>query len=249
MTYCEKTAEEIRESMNSRYDTNTAYSLQLLWDIARMEDLNQKTMAYLGDDPGRILEVCCGQGGSAPYLDPLADYTGIDISDVAIALAQQAFPEFSYQQGDVCQLDFEDGTFNTVIAKEAIEHLLKPDRALKEWHRVLAPGGLLVLTTPNCDSLHLRINRALGHGDFLCSYDHVKEFTFSEMTAMMESAGFSIEASCGSFLMPYWGIPHVDGPVRYLTDQDPSVVEILQDLGDRVGADYGFCMVIKARRR
>jgi hypothetical protein len=54
MTYCEKTAEEIRESMNSRYDTNTAYSLQLLWDIARMEDLNQKTMAMI-------------QGGSWKY--------------------------------------------------------------------------------------------------------------------------------------------------------------------------------------
>jgi hypothetical protein len=37
--------------------------------------------------------------------------------------------------------------------------------------------------------------------------------------------------------------------VRYLTDEDPSVVEMLQDLGDKVGADYGFCMVIKARRR
>lgn len=249
MTYCEKTAEEIRESMNSRYDTDTAYSLAIHWDIARMEDLNQKTLTYLGDSPGRILEVCCGQGGSAPYLDPLADYTGIDISDVAIALAQQAFPQFTYQQGDVCQLGFDNGTFDTVIAKEAIEHLLEPDKALREWHRVLSPGGLLVLTTPNRDSLHLRMNRALGHADFLCSYDHVKEFTFDEMTAMLSQAGFAVEASCGSFLMPYWGISGVDGPVRQLTDNNAAVVAMLQDLGDRVGADYGFCMVIKARRQ
>ena len=249
MTYCDKTAEQIRESMNSRYETNSAYTLNILWDQRRMEDLNQKTLDYIGDSPGRILEVCCGQRGSAAYLDPLADYTGVDLSDVAVALAQQAFPEFTYRQMNACQLDFEDSTFDTVIAKEAIEHLLEPALALTEWHRVLKPGGVLVLTTPNRDSLHLRINRQLGHQDFLCSYDHVKEFTYTEMVSMMESAGFGLVDSCGSFLMPYWGIPGVDGPVRHYTDHDEDVVDWLQDLGDRVGADYAFCMVIKAQRQ
>jgi ubiquinone/menaquinone biosynthesis C-methylase UbiE len=249
MSYQGKTIDEIKTAMDARYSSQGgAYHLGILWDQVRMEDLNQKTMAYLGERPGKILEVCCGQGGTAAYLTESADFTGVELSSEAVKFAKQHWPHFTFIEGDASRLDFADNLFDTIIAKEAIEHLIDAEKALSEWFRVLKPGGKLVLTTPNRDSLHLRINRAAGHNDFLCSWDHVKEFTYSEMAGMIGNAGFRIVETCGSFLMPYWGIPGVDG-VRRLTDNDTGVIQLLRDLGDKCGTEYAFCMIIKALKK
>ena len=50
-------------------------------------------------------------------------------------------------------LPFRDGAFDLVVTLETIEHVLDPDALLAEAHRVLAPGGTLVLSTPRLDSL------------------------------------------------------------------------------------------------
>jgi SAM-dependent methyltransferase len=52
---------------------------------------------------------------------------------------------------------FPDRTFSIVIAKHVVEHLSNPERAVAEFGRVLAPGGILILATPNLDSpMHAR---------------------------------------------------------------------------------------------
>jgi len=84
----------------------------------------------------------------------------------------------------------------------------------------------------------------LGHSDFKCSFDHIKEFTFQEAAEMLREEGFEIKKTAGAFLMPYWAVPGIDSYVRNLTDNDPKMVESLRDLGERVGADYAFCFVI-----
>ena len=136
--------------------------------------------------------------------------------------------------------------FDVVIAKEAIEHLLDQPAAVAEWYRVLKPGGCLVLTTPNRDSLHLRMNRLLGGVDFKCSYDHTHELTFNECVGLLEDAGFVVEQAMGSFLMPYWGVNGVDHRVRPLTDNNADCIAMFKALGDTVNPEYAFCMVLKA---
>lgn len=63
---------------------------------------------------------------------------------------------------------------------------------------------------------------------------------------MISEAGFGIKETGGVFLQPYWGVPGLDEHVRSLTDDDPQMVEMLRDLGERVGAEYAFCYVIAA---
>jgi hypothetical protein len=48
--------------------------------------------------------------------------------------------------------------------------------------------------------------------------------------------------------MPFWGVPGVDERVRPLTDNDPEMLELLKDLGRRVGAEYAFVYVIAAEK-
>lgn len=251
--YTKLTTEQVRESMNARYESNTAYELGLLWDIRRMEDLNKKVMNYLGSTTRKkILEVCCGQGGTAPYLPKNANFTGIDLSDAAIELAKQHFadyPNYKFQQMDACELTFDNNTFDVVIAKEAIEHVPDPLKMLKEVYRVLKPNGKLVITSPNRDSLHLRMNRLIGYRDFKCSYDHIRELTWTEFQKLAAEADFDVVKSCGSYLMPYWGIPNVDMYVRHYTDKDPAVVELFEHLGDLVGAEYAFCFIAQLEKK
>ena len=146
---------------------------------------------------------------------------------------------------DATDLKFDNNYFDIVIAKEIIEHLPDAKKAIRETFRVLKPGGVLIVTSPNRDSLHLRVNRMLGNPDFKCSIDHIKEFTFQEATDILTNEGYSIQKKEGVFLQPYWGIPEIDNHVRHLTDSNPQMVEMLRDLGERVGAEYAFCFVIK----
>ena len=63
--------------------------------------------------------------------------------------------------GDAAALPFEDGTFRSVTMVETFEHIFEADRlgVLRECHRVLEPGGRIVLSTPNYSSLVERFKR------------------------------------------------------------------------------------------
>jgi SAM-dependent methyltransferase len=57
--------------------------------------------------------------------------------------------------GDGMALPFRDGTFDTVLCNEVLEHVPEPSRLMAEAERVLRPGGYLLLTTPQTWGLHL----------------------------------------------------------------------------------------------
>lgn len=242
---------EIKKIMDERYKKKEAYNITCLWDKIRAEELNKKVTQLISPTKDKkILEIGCGIGGSANYISECKEFIGTDLSEAAISQAIKTFgnkPNFKFIPMDAMDLKFDDNSMDVVIAKEVIEHLPTPQKAIKETFRILKFGGLLVLTSPNRDSFHLRVNRMLGNPDFTCSFDHIKEFTFKETCDMLRSEGFTIEETSGVFLQPYWGIPSIDNKkVRHLTDNDPHMVEILKELGERVGAEYAFCFVILA---
>jgi SAM-dependent methyltransferase len=104
-----------------------------------------------------LLDVACGGGG--PTLR-IVDRTGcrvvgVDLSDEAVATARRSassrgLAERSrFETADAGgRLAFEDGTFDAIVCIDAVNHL--PDRpaVLREWRRVLRPGGDLVFTDP-----------------------------------------------------------------------------------------------------
>lgn len=239
---------KIKELMDSRYKSQNAYNIVCLWDDVRAKELTRHIKAAIfPTNESTILEIGCGSGGSACYIDECKEYIGTDLSEVAVSQANIDYinkPNFKFMAMDAMKLQFEEDRFDVVIAREVIEHLPNPIDCIKEAFRVLKSGGIFVVTSPNRDSLHLRVNRMLGYEDFKCSFDHIKEFTFQEAAEMLTEVGFKIQDTKGAFLMPYWGIRNVDSPVRHLTDNDPIMVEMLRELGDRVGAEYAFCFII-----
>ena len=106
-----------------------------------------------GPERGRVLEIGCGLGHLLTWLVDRYDVVGSDINEWAIEQARQNVPQgdFLIQSAEDLNL-FEAGSFQIIIAKHVVEHLPEPEKCLAEISRVLTPGGLLILATPNLDS-------------------------------------------------------------------------------------------------
>lgn len=105
--------------------------------------------ARIAGKTGRILDVACGLGATTrrltqSYAPDLI--TGINISRAQIAEAQARTPACTFRVMDATQLDFPADHFGAVICVEAAFHFDTRDKFLKEAHRVLEPGGSLVLS-------------------------------------------------------------------------------------------------------
>ena len=101
----------------------------------------------------RVLDIACGNGfGTARLAESAASVVGADTSAEAIATAQATFARsnVTYQQVPSARLPFGDGSFDVVVCLETLEHLPRNRHApfIAELRRVLAPGGLLVMSTP-----------------------------------------------------------------------------------------------------
>jgi ubiquinone/menaquinone biosynthesis C-methylase UbiE len=115
-----------------------------------------------------VLDYGCGRGDAAlDYLRAGARVTGIDISPVYVEAAAEAaraagFSEdrFAFHAMDAHTLAFPDDAFDLVIGYGILHHL-DPDVALAEIHRVLRPGGRVMLYEPLADHPLLRLFRRL----------------------------------------------------------------------------------------
>jgi hypothetical protein len=113
---------------------------------------------------------------------------------------------------------------------------------------VLRPGGRLLVTVANRDSLNQILTKKLGYVEFVTNYQHFREFAFAEALALLDQAGLSITSTAGIFLFPYWGVPGIDEVVRHIQDDDADFVELTRRLGERVGAEYAYTSVFVARK-
>jgi SAM-dependent methyltransferase len=120
-----------------------------------------------GPKEGRVLEVGCGLGHLLGWLSSHYQVYGIDINAWALSQARRNFPKGHLRS--LCRRPghLPAGSFQIVIAKHVVEHLPHPEQAIAEMSRVLSPGGLLLLATPNLDSPMRRVKKEhwIGYKD------------------------------------------------------------------------------------
>jgi SAM-dependent methyltransferase len=105
--------------------------------------------------PGkRVLDAACGTGYGCDILTSsgASEVTGVDLDEAAVASARRAAPRARIEQADVRKLPFDENAFDLAVSFETIEHLEDPEPLLDELARVLAPEGLLAVSSPNRDA-------------------------------------------------------------------------------------------------
>jgi SAM-dependent methyltransferase len=96
----------------------------------------------------RVLDVATGPGYvAAEAARRGATVWGVDVAEAMVARAGAEHPGVEFRQADAQSLPFEDAAFDAVVGNFGLPHFGRPERAVAEGVRVLAPGGRLALTT------------------------------------------------------------------------------------------------------
>ena len=100
---------------------------------------------------GNLLEVGCGEGrGVEMMIGKSTQFTAIDKIEEALQVLRQKFPTGKFLQMNIPPFgDLKSDEFDCVISFQVIEHIKHDSLFLKEIHRVLKPGGIALITTPN----------------------------------------------------------------------------------------------------
>jgi SAM-dependent methyltransferase len=139
--------------------------------------------------------------GIYPLVHERADIVvGFDVAPRVAAAASGRYPELRGIVADARQLPFEDGAFDIVISLSTLDHFPHRDdirRALLQVHRVLAPGGILIITLDNASNplvalrngLPHRLLRSLG----LVPYRMGATCTSGDFAALLRACGFDVD--------------------------------------------------------
>lgn len=137
----------------------------------------------------RVLDVACGAGYGTHVLSKHdVEIVGVDYDETAIQFAQSRYPSLKFQLGNALELSFSDSIFDIVVSFETIEHVTDANAFIAEMQRILVPGGLLIISTPNI--------RYTSHPDY-----HLKEYNISEFYHLFEDYFPLTENFCQYFLM------------------------------------------------
>lgn len=104
----------------------------------------------------RVLDLACGEGYGAAVLAARGHTViGVDLEAPVLIAAASRYRAARFSAGDALRLPFADASFDAIGALQVIEHVTdaQTDPLLVEAARVLKPGGLLYVTTPNIDKL------------------------------------------------------------------------------------------------
>lgn len=214
----------------------------------------------------RILDAPCG--GAAALTLALRergfDAVGADIDPEA---ATRLGPHFQKANLDA-ELPWASDSFDAVISTEGIEHLENHFSFLREVRRILKPGGLLVLTTPNITALRSRV-RFMGSGFFgrdarplnetaRHPLHHIGLATFSDLRYELHVSGFRISEARHTHIKPISLIYSIYVPwiwlytlIAFRKEKDPVQRNRNKEIRAALHSFslfYGECLMLVARK-
>jgi len=171
---------------------------QRFWHLGKLMAVE----ALLDPQPGDVLlDVGCGSGVLAARMAglPGTRVVGIDANPAAVAFGRSAYaaPNLEFREGLVDDLDLTDLQPNKIAFLEVIEHIY-PEQALatlRGFHRLLRPGGRVVVSTPNERSLWPVIEWALDRlavAPTMAEEQHVASYDPRTLAALGVQAGFRV---------------------------------------------------------
>jgi 2-polyprenyl-3-methyl-5-hydroxy-6-metoxy-1,4-benzoquinol methylase len=149
----------------------------------------------------KLLDAGCGTGWfSRQAVNWGAKVTSLDMGENLLAeVAKKCDSERIV--GDITRLPFPDGDFDIVVCSEVIEHVVDPKQAIRELARVVKPGGILVITTPN---LIWKFAIVLANVLKVRPYEGLENWiSYRALRAEVQKLNLSIEQMFGFHIVPF----------------------------------------------
>lgn len=131
----------------------------------------------------RVLDIACGVGyGTKRMSDKCgtARFTGVDISENAISVARSRYDDsrITFVHSDIATFSSNE-MFDCVVSLETLEHIQRPADALRKFHQLLRPDGILITSVPTTPSTDINIY-------------HLHDFTKKSFLRLLNDCGFSL---------------------------------------------------------
>ena len=151
----------------------------------------------------KILDAGCGESHLSVALKKMfnADIHCIDLFEKPRERLERHGIKFYKQDFSLKPLPFKSNNFDVIIFTDVIEHLTSGQHfILREFKRVLKPGGIILISTPNILSFPKRIKFILGNSPLtpfqdLLLQDHIHEYSLEELNSFIGSAKLEIKNS------------------------------------------------------
>lgn len=200
---------QLEKELLSFLKQNPSLRHLLLESFIAHKNRYKKDLEIIGKyfEGGKILDV----GASPFHVTYCLKKLGYDV--VGLDIEPSKFRKFINKYNlpvERCDIEtqkfpFKNNSFDFIIFNEVIEHLrINPIFTLKEIHRVLEPGGRLLLTTPNLYAIHkiFMFNLGMSFNDAYDEFNklniygymgHIREYSVGEVRKFLEKTGFRIE--------------------------------------------------------
>ncbi len=166
---------------------------QKYWHSRKWANLNKLSE----EEPKNILDVGCSSGHilvKFGHKFPKSKLTGVDISTHFINFAKKKYPKINFSLSDAHKLPFKENTFDMVICTETLEHVVDPQKVLREMRRVVSPSGYGLISMDTGSPLFnivWKIWSGWGPGK-VWRGSHIFEFDEKKLERMIKKSGLNI---------------------------------------------------------
>jgi len=217
------------------------YAIRYGFPFSRLfqEEWHREMLAAVPAGSRAALDIGCGTGFFLRDVHAKCDRAvGLDISYDMLALASRELPDTFVTQGDAESLPFLDASFDVVFCKGSLHHTRDHGKFLRGCHRVLRPGGVLILSEPCNDNPLIRAARWMLYRVSSKFHPDDEGFRARQLEAMVRDAGFAVDRTWkfGVLAYTFAGFPDHLPILKYV----PGNVAITRAM---IGADRGIVSV------
>lgn len=158
----------------------------------------------------KCLDYGCGLGHIIYYfLEENVYIAGVDMSEETVKSVNQKFANEKYWLGakvfDGNRLPYESNLFDLIVCTEVIEHIIPKHMPLflRELYRILKPGGILLLTTPNDEDFSKNEMCCPECNTVFHRYGHCNKFSTQTLSELMESYNYITIKCCGTDFLKF----------------------------------------------
>lgn len=177
----------------------------------------------------KVLDAGCGDGISFRLLFEIPEVIlfGTDYNLVRLRRAQKTTraPAFLVL-GDLLERHFKENYFDMILCNHVLEHIEKDLEVLKMLYKILKPGGILILGTPNEGVFIWQLNYKVIQPSIMRKTDHVHFYTVKKLKQLLGKAGFAVKET----KLMGWGLPHT------MADAFLRQFKWIDDLFEKIGS-------------